>query len=897
MSVLDAGVGSKWSLALDGEGYILSTLDQESPFEMRAYTIGSISDRVPRIDQSTEPGEQSLGALWPRAQRTFHHGVGQDIFDGDDSDTFKTKMVKGMDPFVKMGTLQPHSPFEYIDISYQDNPDHNGLVTGPDNKLVFMLSVDTDQNQPRILKLTPTAVSGNRTDGFTFVLHASKVAVGPTSSVWGHSRSYVMVGKTLYWGVDDGMFEIDLNATWPPTATKKNNLTFAVILGYVKGRFILCKSDGLHEITDLTSPTDGATAFWNHTESVQWEDITESGPAIYVTGAAGSGAYPDFAGGTSYIWAIGFDDTDLAAGLTIGVPRVVWTAPEGEQVKAIKGYRGKAVLIATTKGMRNGLVLDNGDLEVSGILTGTNNPLYIRDILINGNFAYFPIHFWDPTSSTKPHIGLGSRSVKPETLDEEIYYIGKMDLSNFSWSPALIVNQNAGGTYTSGGTNPIESMTWYQPPIDVVEKTEYGDSRSENPWMIFSGLTDSVFGIHNLNSKIGGYIETGIVRFGTTERKTLRVLDLQLDLKMKGLKLTGAMTTPTPVIATNKTTGKIEFKFLMRAVETRSTMDLDLLTLDYPNSTHPFSVKCEIDSGKQKLSYRETDGTLVTKIATTAIDTEISGNEYNTDWFVLSYVIDLDTGDIDFWIIQEAEDDYWNLTDKADAKWDNYESFAAIGATSIIRDTGGTARGAGPDTMHIRTLGVSLDGDSVAEIDTSTYEPDLEGRYWTLTTGDGVDAGTFDVWVEVDDAEPTKIFSAIGHGSHSFTRTVVGREFNFLFEPTDIDSNVPALSGWRVKSEPLVDNRILRYEVPIQLFDRMTTLDGQKIDRPGYAVDQLAKLTALYRGGRTVDIQLPSYYHDSEVVKVKVKDMLFKTYAPGGDGFGGICLLYVEEQE
>ena len=57
MAILKTGVGSKWALAIEGRGYMLSTLDQQSPFEFRAYSIDPIPLQIPRIDFSSEPGE------------------------------------------------------------------------------------------------------------------------------------------------------------------------------------------------------------------------------------------------------------------------------------------------------------------------------------------------------------------------------------------------------------------------------------------------------------------------------------------------------------------------------------------------------------------------------------------------------------------------------------------------------------------------------------------------------------------------------------------------------------------------------------------------------------------------------------------------------------------------
>ena len=104
---LAEGVGSKWMVGLDGKGYMVTTLDQESPFEYRAFTQQAVPLRLPRIDTSPEPGEASLGDLWVRSQHDWAHGMGQRVFDGLNSDRLRSNEIGGYDPFIVEGKLTP----------------------------------------------------------------------------------------------------------------------------------------------------------------------------------------------------------------------------------------------------------------------------------------------------------------------------------------------------------------------------------------------------------------------------------------------------------------------------------------------------------------------------------------------------------------------------------------------------------------------------------------------------------------------------------------------------------------------------------------------------------------------------------------------------------------------
>ena len=102
-----SGLGSDWNIGINGKGYLLSTLGDESPFEYRALTIRGRRSAVPRIDTSEEPGEQSLGLWWPRAQHSWHLGSGQKIFDSPESSRFKFLTSKGLDPWT-IGKIKLH---------------------------------------------------------------------------------------------------------------------------------------------------------------------------------------------------------------------------------------------------------------------------------------------------------------------------------------------------------------------------------------------------------------------------------------------------------------------------------------------------------------------------------------------------------------------------------------------------------------------------------------------------------------------------------------------------------------------------------------------------------------------------------------------------------------------
>ena len=59
-----------------------------------------------QIDQSSEPGEQSLTAWWYRSQSSFHMGAGLKFYDpirGNQNDQFRFYDSAGVDVFAQRG--------------------------------------------------------------------------------------------------------------------------------------------------------------------------------------------------------------------------------------------------------------------------------------------------------------------------------------------------------------------------------------------------------------------------------------------------------------------------------------------------------------------------------------------------------------------------------------------------------------------------------------------------------------------------------------------------------------------------------------------------------------------------------------------------------------------------
>ena len=376
---LAEGVGSKWAVGLDGKGYMVTTLDQESPFEYRAFTQQAVPLRTPRIDTSPEPGEASLGDLWVRSQHDWSRGMGQDVFDGENSERNKVRDLVGFDPFIEPH-LKSSSKYTLLESvgDWQWFP-HGDLIYGFNGTTVKRYDENWTSES-----ITITAPFGDN-------LH-----------------NIVADNENFYYATATGIYKIlvtDTFGSWVETEVKVNDLTNCTVLEFGKGRLVACKGNDIHVIDDLTSLISGATAQYIHMDSSwTWSDADELGQGFYISGHSGS---------ESKLYLMSFDTTDASAGLTIGIPREVWRASSGEKILCVEAYAGSALLIGTNKGVRNVVVVDRDGNVVVGPLIETAQSHKVKDIAIWGRYAFF---FYGVIAHPK-----GNRIA-----------IAKLDLSTFS---------------------------------------------------------------------------------------------------------------------------------------------------------------------------------------------------------------------------------------------------------------------------------------------------------------------------------------------------------------------------------------------------------------------------------------------------------------------------------
>jgi hypothetical protein len=486
-------IGSVYSVGIDGVGYILSTLDQESPFEFRSYEVQSIPPQKPRIDDQNEPGEQTLAAWWARAQHAWFEGAGQHVFDSPFSSRFRFCNSKGIN-------------------IWHEKQDRIQLL----KDTAAVRSDDVDDHH-----LVSTDVALIYTHDGNIVKHADPDTGGGTTLATHDGvpiNSLAYDGESVYAAFSGGSLGIkkvvvSSFAAWVDISAH----TAVELIAFVKGRLIGAKANGLFEY-DLSITTAPEPFHRDLAATWKWTGITDSGPAVYFSG---------FAGDRSEIFAarLTAQDIPFASQATLGALRSVWQAPEGEVIHTIKGYIGQQVLIGTSKGVRvASIVTGEGDLSVSALIVGpgeegTNNPVLCFEP--QEQWAWFGWSKYDTVSTGLGRVHLGNFAYASDLLfsgqgiiKEVVSYGGRRYFVTDEGTTSRIIKEHA--------TNLVENGELHvcQVGFGTTERKviRYFDVLSTGPgkWSLEVALDNGAYSIYAAEIVAGGFHQEIITLEATT---------------------------------------------------------------------------------------------------------------------------------------------------------------------------------------------------------------------------------------------------------------------------------------------------------------------------------------------------------------------------------------------
>ncbi len=552
-----SATGEAYDIAVNGLPFFLNSGD-DTP-----YRRVTAQYRKQQIDQSREPGEQTLTGWWLRSQSSFHLGQGIKYFEPaqDESLRFQYTESKGVNVWEKgqvtlindvdvghntTTTIQSNGkPGQYLrSIEWTKSGNtYQGclLLDGYDINKVYPTITATVTNKAltsNVATLTTSAAHGfavgmtaevSGVDAtfngsytitavtsttFSYAKTASNVtstaATGTVYSNDTHFQDYAVVGAyKVYAYCDDGVYAywialindsgtdktamykklLNDDATVSPTEMFKTTsiIVNTAQMEFTKERIVTCINNKVFEVSTTASALP--TAVYTHpVDNFVYTTITSSGAAIYCAG---------YSGGQSNIQK--FTLTTAGAMPTLTSAITAAEMPVGELIFRIYYYLGY-MLIGTSKGVRVAVVSDDGSIAYGPLLFESEQPVY--------DFAARDRYVWCATNVDgfpgTTRIDLGTQ-------------IGQL-IFPYAWD-----------TYYNGTTNRRTTACAF---INGTDRLAFTTNYTTTDGAVYiETATDT----GRLVAE--GYIQTGYIRYNTTENKLFKVLFPRFDSANGGLSI------------------------------------------------------------------------------------------------------------------------------------------------------------------------------------------------------------------------------------------------------------------------------------------------------------------------------------------------------------------------
>ena len=362
---LYAGTGVAYDISIASQPFFLLN-DDNNP-----YRRVTAQYRKQQIDQSREPGEQTLTGWWLRSQSSFHLGQGITFFEPaqDESLRFQYTYSKGCDVWTKgQVTLLPSTFTTHLT---------TGELQANGRPFQFTRSIrysDTDA----ILLADAWDVDKIDVDGT--LTHFIDYNSGTDYPVYAICDD----GTYAYWVTNNptsGKLEF-YKKLLTKTASDPDTLMFSspgiavtnAVLEYTKERIVACINNKVYEISGAA--TTLPTAVYTHpVDDFVFTSITSSGAAIYVAG---------YSGIQSSIYKFTLSTAGAMPTLTSAITAA--ELPAGEICYRIGYYLGY-MAIGTSLGLRIAAVSDtDGSIAYGPLIFESEQPVY--DIAFRDKFLW-----------------------------------------------------------------------------------------------------------------------------------------------------------------------------------------------------------------------------------------------------------------------------------------------------------------------------------------------------------------------------------------------------------------------------------------------------------------------------------------------------------------------------
>jgi hypothetical protein len=474
-----------YDISIGTQPFFLATSD-EAPYRRQTAQY-----RKQQIDQSTEPGEQSITGWWVRAQSSFHNGEGIKFFDPSAGELVSYRFAdsKGVDIWTKgEATLLKNTTVGHVMTGAIAS---NGVVQQHARSIkwsTFTGALVHDEYDVDKIKVTDPS------NPVHFIDYNAGAGVYPVYAICDDGTNAYWMTNVTSAGTKFTVFGKPLTGSSASTADEfkvfdnSQNITNGVI-EYVKQRLVICADNKVYECPAAVSSTP-TLLYTNPSAGHVYTSITASGPAIYISG---------YNGAQSTIEKYTLNTAGTMPTLTSA--QIAAEMPAGEIIHKIYYYLGY-MMIGTNKGIRAAIVSDqDGSIKYGPLIVETSQPCY--------DFAARDKFVWCATSvDGNPgliRIDLGSEI---ETLRfayaNDIYYAG-------------VTGHVTTAVCFDGNTDPTSTDR-------LMFTTAYASS------------TNGAIYVEDTSTLMSsGYVTTGKIRYGTLESKVFKNLKARINNSYGGL--------------------------------------------------------------------------------------------------------------------------------------------------------------------------------------------------------------------------------------------------------------------------------------------------------------------------------------------------------------------------
>ena len=444
-----------YDIAVAGQPFLLASTDRY-PYQRQTAQY-----RKQQFDNNNEPGEQTFEGWWLRSQSSFHLGAGINYLDPITGDNVQYR-------FFDSAGVDVWTPGQ---VTMLPKMDKVASITGSVYLMGGIDSLGQDfvfyADDDELYRIDDTGTE-------------ALVPHGGTSDILG----LVQDGLYYYAADSTAIYRGDLTGTGATGTSYYPTNNAKVVLSYVKQRIVAGVGEKIVEITQTrggTNPDSSDVRYTHPDTGWTWSAIAEGPTAIYASG---------YRGNNSSIYKFTLSNVGAMPTLTQAVTAADF--PDDEYVMNIKTYLGRYMVIGTSKGIRIGIIDDNGDITYGPLTYEKTNPIHKIQIAFEDRFAY----------ATVTNAIDGKSGVIRIDLSQEV------EPGRYAWAKDL-------STETTGCSCGIAFL---------------GSSGR----LVLAMDNEGVFYESTTEKVATGFLETGFIRYGTIEKKHFKLIKPRIATPMSG---------------------------------------------------------------------------------------------------------------------------------------------------------------------------------------------------------------------------------------------------------------------------------------------------------------------------------------------------------------------------